>query len=371
MNKVIIKTVQDHLRNLQVVKNLSRQKMLIMTLCSMLKSRSVVLVELAENLNSDALTDSNENRLQNFFRDVAFDYEALAKFLFCFLCAKGTDKIRLSIDRTEWDFGQKQNNILMIIASRGDFTIPLYWVMLDNKSGNSNSDDRIALLKKCIALIGAQNIGLVLGDREFIGQVWLKFLKDQKIPFCVRVPKNHSITSEDGTIYYAETLWLQRKPTPIRFQSAMVDGVWASVLIDTDAKGELLFLFGTANVDFFKQLYKKRWTIETVFQAFKGRGFDLEKTHLKIDDRLQKLVGIVAMAYAFCTSMGIFKDQNVKKIRIKNHKRKENSFFRYGLDFFRDFLKVGFKYAKEYLEIFLQFIQFLFNNDHFCQRQKS
>jgi hypothetical protein len=370
MNKIVIKKVEDHLKYLQVVKNLSRQKMLLMTLCSMLKSRSVLLTELAENLNADAKTESNENRLQNFFREVPFDYEALAKFLFSFLCANTKDKIRLSIDRTEWDFGIQQTNILMIIASKGNFTVPLYWAMLDNNSGNSNSEDRITLLKKCIELIGSQHIGLVLGDREFIGHVWLKFLKTQKIAFCVRVPKNHQITAEDGTIYQAEVLWLARKE-PIRFQSAMVDGIWGSVLIDTDAQGKLLYLFGTANIAYFKQFYKKRWTIETVFQAFKGRGFNLEQTHLKFNDRLQKMVGIVAMAYAFCTSMGIFKDQNIKKIRIKNHNRKEMSYFKCGLKFFRDFLKNGYKYHQECMEIFQQFIQFVFKNNDFCHWQKS
>lgn len=370
MNKIVIKTVEDHLKFLKVVKNLSRQKMLIMTLCSMLKSRSVLLTELAENLNSDAKTESNENRLQNFFREVPLDYEELAKFLYSFLCARTGDKIRLSIDRTEWDFGMQKTNILMVIASKGSFTVPLYWSMLDNNSGNSHTDDRIAILKKCIELIGSQYIGLVLGDREFIGHIWLKFLKGKKIPFCVRVPKNHQIIAEDGTIYSAEALWIERKQ-PIRFQSALVDGIWGSILIDTDAKGELLYLFGTANVAYFKQLYKKRWTIETVFQAFKGRGFNLEQTHLKINDRLKKLVAIVAMAYAFCTSMGIYKDQNVKKIRIKKHNRKEMSFFKSGLKFFRDFLKVGFKYYEENLRIFNDFIQFLFKNNDFCNWQKS
>ncbi|NBB31902.1 transposase [Cellulophaga sp. BC115SP] len=36
------------------------------------------------------------------------------------------------------------------------------------------------------------------------------------------------------------------------------------------------------------QLYRKRWSIETVFQSFKGREFNLESTHLQSIAKLKK-----------------------------------------------------------------------------------
>lgn len=65
--------------------------------------------------------------------------------------------------------------------------------MLDNKGGNSNTNQRTDLLQKCIDLLGVSNIGLLLGDREFIGKKWLKYLKINKVHFCVRVPKSYLI----------------------------------------------------------------------------------------------------------------------------------------------------------------------------------
>lgn len=359
MIKIVIKSVGDYLKYVKIVENLSRQKMLIQTLCGILKSRSVVLSEIAQHLNDSVKTASNETRLQDFFREVSFDYTALAEFLYVFLHAQTGEKIRLSIDRTEWDFGKQQTNILMIIASKGAYTVPLYWELLDNKSGNSNSQNRIDVLEKCVDLIGVQNIGYLVGDREFIGHKWLKYLKDNKIRFCFRIPKSHLIETTDGEIYNAFDLWKQGKKE-IQFKHCIVDNVWGSAKITTDAKGELLFLFGTVEVKFLEQLYRKRWLIETVFQAFKSRGFDLEQTHLKDNVRLKKMVGLVSMAYAFCTSLGIFKDQNEKPIKIKNHKRKAKSFFRYGLDFIRDAFKIGYKYQHQWCELFQKFIQFIF-----------
>ncbi len=367
MLKLVISSVSEYLQYVEIVSHLSRQKMLVQTLMAMLKSRSVVLSELAVHLNDKVKTASNETRLQDFFREVAFDYKATARFLYSFLQTQKGEKIRLSIDRTEWDFGEQQTNILMVIATKGCYTVPLYWEMLDNKSGNSNTENRIDVIQKCIDLIGAQNIGLLVGDREFIGHKWLKYLKDNKIPFCFRIPKSHLIETEGGQIYKAETLWQMRKNTvtKIEFKQCLIDGVWGSARISADAKGDLLFLFGSVKPDFLDQLYKKRWTIETLFQAFKSRGFNLEATHLKSNDRLKKLVAIVSMAYAFCTALGVFIHEKEKPIKVKNHKRKAKSFFRYGLDFIRDAFKFDYKYQHQWIDIFKQFIKLLFVNNSF------
>lgn len=53
----------------------------------------------------------------------------------------------------------------MVLVGYGDLQIPLYWELLDNKSGNSNTHDRIDLLTLCLQLIGKERIGLVIGDR--------------------------------------------------------------------------------------------------------------------------------------------------------------------------------------------------------------
>jgi Transposase DDE domain len=359
MVNILLNQVNSVLSGLEIVKNLSRQKMLILTVCAVIRSRNVQLNEIAYHLNDAVKTASNETRLQDFFREVPFDYEALAAFLLRFLmdCGGTThQKIRLTIDRTEWNFGQQQTNILMVIASKGSHTVPIYWELLDNNSGNSNSEQRIAILEKCVQLIGAKNISYIAGDREFIGQKWLKWLKDKQIAFCVRVPKSHLIEKVDGTILHAEQVFSSQKP-PTNFQKCLVDGVWCSATIDTDAKGELLFLIGTVKAEYLTQFYKKRWTIETVFQAFKERGFNLENTHFKKNEKLKKLVAVISLAYAFCVSMGVFKHEKEKSIKIKKHSRKAKSFFRYGLDFLREGMKNDYKYIEQWKILFLQFIE--------------
>lgn len=362
MKKVIIKSIGDYLKHIQIVANLARQKMLVQTICAVIESRSVSLPEVAHHLNPEVKTASNETRLRDFFREVTFNYDELAAVLVNFLKEQPNVKVRLTVDRTNWKFGTHATNILMIIASKGSYSVPLYWEMLDNKGGNSNTEQRIDIFKKCIDIIGAQQVGLVLGDREFIGHDWLKFLKDNKLPFCVRVPKSHYIENINQTKFKAEDVWAKHKQRTDKsiFEHCMVDGVWGGAMITTDAKGELLYLFGTADARKLDQFYAKRWTIETMFQAFKGRGFDLEVTHISKNDRLRKLVGVVALAFAFCIAMGQFKHDHDKKITIRKHGRKTKSFFRYGLDFLRDGMKETSKYAHEWLASFTLFVEKFF-----------
>jgi hypothetical protein len=367
MEKFMTTSIAACLREIRIVSNLSRQKMLVSTICAMIETRSVVLSELATKLNDEVKTDSNETRLRDFFREVAFDYEALASFIVAFLDKQPGTKVRLTVDRTNWKFGTKSINILMFIASQGSYSVPLYWELLENKGGNSSQEQRIDLFKKCIKLLGEERIGLVLGDREFIGHTWLKYLKDKKIRFCVRMPKSHIIHRKDRESLLAESVWEKHKKATdrTRIPHCTVDNVEGNVLITTDAKGKLLYLFGTANVDYLDQYYQKRWTIETLFQSFKSRGFDLEKTHMKHNERLKKLIGVVTMAFTFCISAGQFKHDNDKQIQVKNHKRKAKSLFRYGLDFIREAFKVNYKYQQQWLDLFTRFIKSIFTNISF------
>jgi len=129
-----IKEVFDKVK---IVKHLARQKFIFSFLLGLIKSRKVQFCEVAQHLNEETKDICNEVRIQDFFRQVALDYEQVALLLCLFL--KQKEKIRLCIDRTEWDFGKCQVNILMVLACQGAVQVPLYWELLDNKSGNSST----------------------------------------------------------------------------------------------------------------------------------------------------------------------------------------------------------------------------------------
>ena len=342
----LVAKITTVLQHVPLVGHLSRQKFVAQFVIGLIKSRNVQFREVAEHLNDDALPASNETRIQNFFRAVTLDYLAFMQLIINLLPATG--KLRLCIDRTEWDFGQCQVNILLVTVGSGTWHVPLYWELLDNRSGNSNAAQRIAVLEKCVTLLGRERIGLVLGDREFVGHNWLKWLKDNGLNFVMRLPKHHLLTDENGCRHAIADLGLAVGASR-RFAGVQVDGVWGQVWVKALAEGEFLFLFGTAGLHSLGQFYAKRWTIEQCFQNLKGRGFNLRNTHLRCFDKLRKLVALVSLAYAFCLSVGQAADQR-KPVARKNHGYRATSLSRHGLNIVRQLTrpaaKVGTKIAR-------------------------
>lgn len=60
----------------------------------------------------------------------------------------------------------------------------------------------------------------------------------------------------------------------------------------------------------------------------------MEATHLTDETRLEKLLGLSALAFAWSQLVGEWRDQR-NPIKIKKHGRREKSLFRYGLDHLR------------------------------------
>lgn len=332
MKQSLIDEITTVLQNVPIVANLARKKFVSQFIIGLIQSRKVQFCEIAHYLNNKAKLASNEVRIQDFFREVEIDYPLVATLLLGLFPRK--KKLRICIDRTEWDFGASQINILVILVGYGDVHVPFYWELLDNKSGNSNAKDRIDLLTLCLEVVGKERIGLVIGDREFVGHQWLRFLKDNDLNFIMRMPKHHLLTDLDGSQQSITDL-LSTPDISIQLPDRMVDGVWGHVWLKALGKGDFLFLFGTVSLEFMGELYRKRWSIESCFQNLKSRGFDIESTHLKSFVKLKKLMALVSIAYAFCLSFGVYLHRNVQLIKTKKHGYKSNSFSRHGLNHIR------------------------------------
>ncbi|MBB6005761.1 transposase, partial [Arcicella rosea] len=330
MRKIIKDEIIKLLGKIPLATNLARKKFISSFLLGLIDSKRVQFQEIAIHIESDAKLDSVERNIQSFFKDYEFDYQQVCLVLLLFL-PKG--ELTLSIDRTEWDFGIYQCNILMIVAQHGSVGIPLYWELLENKSGNSNCQNRQDLLLKLIKVIGVKRIKVIIGDREFIGQKWIKYLKDNNISYCIRVPKSHLITLKNGNTFSIEELLQQQAER--YFHDCMVDSVWCNTMIKRLPSGDYLFLISDLSAKKLGAIYRKRWCIEVLFQTFKERGFDLESTHLKCPKKLSKLLVFVSIAVALCVKFGEYYHQKVQKIKTKPHGYKANSFFRKGLNIIR------------------------------------
>ena len=329
----------------------ARLKFIVLLITSLLKVQSVNFERLAEGFDNAVELSSNLRRIQRFFASFELDGDLIARLLFKLLPFSGP--YRLSLDRTNWKFGQRNINILAIGVIYKGLSLPLLWVFLADKRGNSSQIERIELLKRYIKLFGAHSIEFLTADREFVGEEWWQFLIDHKIRIFIRMRANMQVfVPHKGLV---KAFWLfNALPLRTFYQHpkiVQIKGCWVYIsgLKFTNQKGQLEFLIIAS---YKKELdvlecYKQRWQIETMFKAFKTAGFNLESTHLTDYERLDRLLMLVALAFVWAYKTGIYRQNQGKPIIIKKHGRPAKSIFAYGLEYL----------AQALLNSFIQIIQ--------------
>jgi len=315
--------------------NLARIKFISMFICALCKVQTVGFEKLANAFDSVSDSTSSLRRIQRFIAEYSLNSNLVAQLIFKLLPEK--EKLCLSIDRTNWKFGKTDINIFMLGVCYNGLAFPLLFTML-KKQGNSNSQERINLIKRFVKLFGKECIESVLADREFVGDEWITFLNDNKIPYYIRIRNNFKVfiphknkelkaswlfnaTGINEFIHY-------RKIIRIGTQLCYLSGC---KLKNKKGKPEFLIIISFNKPDQAQAFYKQRWQIETCFKAMKTSGFDIEKTHLQEIDRIEKLILLVMIAFVWCYKVGIYLNLFVKPITIKKHGRKAQSIFKYGL----------------------------------------
>jgi hypothetical protein len=274
-------------------------------LLALLKVRSVNLAELATGFSGSAKVDSHYKRLQRFFRAFEIDYDDWARLLVRLLPV-GEGPWRLTLDRTNWQFGKAGLNLLVLGMAYRGMALPIFWSVL-NKAGNSNTAERIALLERFLTVFGADRIAVLLADREFVGEDWLHWLQTQRIPFHQRLKCDTRIPNAWNRFLRADVLFGSLKPG----QSHLLPGrrpVWGCFVqlsaLRLDDGEFLLIASSGAPQGQAIAAYADRWQIETLFGSLKSRGFNFEDTHLIHPERLGKMLALLALAFAWTYRTG-------------------------------------------------------------------
>jgi len=242
-------------------------------LLAVLTAKTVNLAQLACVFFSKANADSTYKRLQRFFREFEVNYLSIAHFVLDFF-GLSKQPVYLSLDRTNWKFGKANINIFMLGIVHKGIALPLLWSLLD-KRGNSNAGERISLMETYIKWFGKENILGVLGDREFIGDIWFEFLLELEIPFYIRVKHNLISSNARGQEVKLSSLFYHLRPGEqevlIGKRKIGKHKLYLSALRLND--GELLIVAtNQCPIDAIKK-YALRWEIETLFGCLKTRGF--------------------------------------------------------------------------------------------------
>ena len=330
--------------------NQARLRCFAMLVLAVIGQRTVSLVWLSKHPNAGAKSESVLRRFERFFAQAVITPRLIGSLILA-LAPKPPGGWILAMDRTNWKFGKSHINILTVTVILGKVGLPIAWLVLpkSTKRGNSRKHHRIKIMEDVLVILPAENIRALTMDREFVGKSWLGWLKLMEIPYVVRVKRNTLVGS-----YKAD--WLSRYG---RWKKTVgephgVFGQQVHFAAKRIAKGRDPYLavisWGFQGQEAI-ELYRLRWGIETFFSHLKKRGYNFEDSHMTKARSIEKMMGILAVAFAMCYHWGCVLEKKAG-IKLKKHGHRAKSIFRQGFEAIHAILKHPQHQAKEIDEIY-------------------
>jgi len=301
----------------------------------MISAGTVNLSEIATFVQCRLLHESMYKRIQGFFTEFKLNLDQVASFVLVILPLNGN--YRLVFDRTNWKFGKSNINYFVLAICYRTVSIPIFWINLD-KRGCSSDEEKVELLDKFKRLFGFNDVVDLLGDREFISEKLIAYCFENGLNYTLRVKCDHLITNSNGIKVRADELFKD------------LNIAHMTVLNDIDMLGNKTHLCAVRLKDKMLKIiatnhsshsaidrYEDREQIERMFSCFKSRGFNLEDTHMTNIAKLERLLGVVTIAFCWAYKMGDHIDFE-KNIPRKNHGRRIRSIFKTGFVYLRNLL---------------------------------
>lgn len=234
------------------------------------------------------------------------------------------------MDRTNWKFGRKHINFLVLSIIVGKISIPLVWKVLPQKTkrGNSNTAQRIALMNRLLRIMPVADIDVLTMDREFVGEKWFKYLDSKGIGFIARIKMNCKL-SDQRAEHLAATLFRSHLADGGQHKVFGVDLFFACKKMQDARSEHLLLLSNCYRGQLALRTYRKRWGIERLFWHMKRKGFDLEATHMTSAKKLDKLFAVVSLAFLICFAWGCRMRSSNQQCSTQSQRK---SLFRIGLE---------------------------------------
>jgi hypothetical protein len=308
-------------------------------LVALLQVKTTNWSEIAQVFAGRAQPDSHYKRIQRFFRFFELPFGLIARLIVKLLPIEGP--FVLTLDHTNWQLGQTPLNLLVLGIAYKGVAFPVLWTVLEKK-GNSNTQERIAIISQFIALFGVHRIAYLTADREFIGKRWFRWLQGQKIDFRIRIKENTRVMNKRGQEVAVWRLFRsQRLGCPLVIEGARQ--CWGLKLYFSGvrlASGEYVIVAAPKCSRTALDEYRARWGIETLFGCLKSRGFRLEETHVTNPERLAKLLALLALSFSWAHLIGewLAQAEPLRINKLKKHGRKAKSLFRHGVDHLRRIL---------------------------------
>lgn len=329
--------------------NQAKLKCLAQAVLAILAVKNCTLSQIATGFKGKTKPNSHFRRLQRWVAAPLLAFDVLAKWLVTLF--DFPEQMTLALDRTNWKFGKININVFMLTSCYKRLALPLFWMLL-TKQGNSSDQEKQTLLQKFVDAFGVERIKYLLGDREFAGIAWFKYLCEINLPFIFRIKGCYMTTNSRGEKVNVKQLFLhlQAGQSLLFTEPKLLLGERLYLAGLRLPNGQLRIVASNRYEPSMLSIYMKREQIEYLFGALKTRGFNFEDTHLTDPDRISNLLVIMVIAYAWSYRCGDLMDDQ-KPIKIKNNFRRIKSVFRYGYDIMRNVLQNISLYPEQFKQM--------------------
>lgn len=284
------------------------------------------------------------NRLRRFLSNEAVDvaawYRPMARQI---LSVFAGQQIRLIIDTTKVGFSHR---LLVIGLAYRQRALPLAWSVHEGARGHTTTAEQLALFKQVAALLPSGADVVVLGDTEFQHVPLLRWFCQRNWHFIVRQQGRIKVYIEGQGWRKLNSFDLAPGETReigwVRLTEKYAMGwFWLVLHWDADEDEPWYLISDQPGLRRILRTYGKRMWIEEMFGDKKGKGFDLEATHIRDAARLKRLVLGVCIAFVYFITLGSWVVKRGLRYLIDKKSRRDKSYFRLGLDWFKQHSRFG------------------------------
>lgn len=310
-----------------------RIKLIADLIIALLKLNQSSVAQWSKALPGEKELDSKYKQIQRFARLFRFSPRLYCQIIWSLY---GQDQqVHLTLDRSEWKKRGKWVELVMVGIAYQGMSIPLLWQVYNGR-GNTAYATRKALLvcfQRWIKPRPDQRIWWV-ADREYIGRNWFEALIKRNMHFCIRLPKWAVLMQGNKKVklhHLFECSHLRVLTKPRKLHGTMLYLAGQKL-----ANGDYFIICSATKTKNMAAIYQHRWQIETLFAAFKSRGFNLEDSRVNLAKRLKTLIFVLSIAAVWALRTGQWLIKQGKTIPLKTFKdqsqQRWKSLFRWGLD---------------------------------------
>jgi len=195
--------------------------------------------------------------------------------------------------------------LLMISVRLRKRAVPLFWLAKETRGGGIGFTEQEILLDVVKGWLPEGCRPMLAGDRFYVTTDLVHWCQSQGWRYRLRLKANLCVFQPQGDDKSLADMKDQGILTgeKLRFRSGMI--TYVGFLHEKGHPEPWYIAMDSPPTEYKTRDYGMRWGIENMFSDFKSRGFSLMHTHIRIAERLERLVLVLSIALHWAVSAGL------------------------------------------------------------------